>query len=432
MALPMNLFNNPGIQAPAYKVPLTAKDRAQREQQRLEKKRLKQQEYLQKRFPEKPDLSAFHHRGETQAVFVGQNVYVKPSYLVSMPEFCYFDRETGEIVKNPRTMTEAFIENQKNLADNQAGGKLSRKAVTGLRNSINWLCVSARKKRVFKREANTNFFFKINFVTLTLPDTPAPITSDVLQKQLLNPFLTYMRKYQGLRNYVWRLEFQANGKLHVHLSADTFLHHRVIRDAWNRLLEKNGYLKMFLEKNGHLDPNSTDVHATRKIKNMAAYLAKYMSKKGSSYTLAKPDRKKKPVRLHAMNPKAWYRQRINFWNSSFNPRPIKGRIWGCSAALSKANKLSVHVPADQCGKELRCLMDNEIPYQDILAKPKQKQAGLYDQVSQVVEQARKIGEVYFLNAVHWFSKIDGKIKQAFADTRRSIASLNNTLTFELT
>lgn len=398
-------------------------------------------------------------------VFIGQNVYVKPSYLVSIPEFF---REGG----NQPSLD--FMANMANLEENDNKGKLSRKAITGLKNSINWLCISARKKRVYVKSKGTSFEFKVNFVTLTLPDTKEPINNQDLQKNLLNPFLTYMRKYHNLRNYVWRLEFQANGKLHVHLSADTFLHYQIIRDTWNRLLDKNGYLDDFCEKNRHKDPNSTDVHATRKVKNMAAYIAKYMSKQGSVYqyplktitdkinaavSVGVSDKgisslveKKKlilysPVRtlakgieilkgekvngkFNSIGQKRWYLQRVNFWNSPFNPRPIKGRIWGCSKELSKANKTVVHVPANECAQDLKCLMNPEIRFKEIFSKPVETIHSRFNPDA-LTSQPQKIGEVYFLTASDWFTKINGSIRRKFEDVRQSVAALTDCLTFEL-
>lgn len=384
-------------------------------------------------------------------VFIGQNLYVKPSYVVSIPEY-YKENGSCSVLE---------LQNQENLLDNDHNGKLSRKAVTGLRNSINWLCLAAKKKRVFNKTENKNFYFKINFITLTLPDTKEPILSTDLQKKLLNPFLTYMRKYHGLKNYVWRLEFQANGKLHVHLTSDTFLHHVTIRETWNRLLEKNDYLELFYNKNGHMNPNSTDVHATKKIKNMAAYLAKYMSKKNSMY-------KEKEVLIHDLvkkvsefkNGKAlvnfekslrhkltndlfknngmrgnyaikkgWYFQRLNFWNSPFNPRPISGRIWSCSAELSKANKSVVHIAANEM-EQLKCLMRSDIEYKEIHS-PAPKTIHAQFAPNDWRNQPRKIGEVYFLKAMDWYSKITGALRQKFEQTRESLANLITTYTFEL-
>lgn len=409
------------IQAPVYKVPLTAQDRARIVNERLAAKIEKKQAEFKDRFDKTPNLSCFP-RPEVRSVFIGQNVYARTTYLVSMPEYAYCNAETGEVLdRNPRTLSESFLENEKNLLDNSTGGKLSRKAIQNLKNSINWLCFSARKKRVFMKETNKNFLFKVNFITLTLPDTKEVITSSDLQKKLLNPWLTYMRQNYNLKHYVWRLEFQANGKLHVHICTDTFLHHQKIRDVWNRLLDKNGYMDLFYKNNKHRDPNSTDVHSTRKIKNMGAYLAKYMGKKGNSYKLSKEGSKKKVKKLTVMNYKGWYKQRLNFWNSPHNPRPITGRIWGCSSDLSKANKLKVHIPANECNEQLACLMRNDIEYKEIFSVPKESKMSPYSAPG-ILDKPKKIGEVFFLTAKDWLVKINGSIREAFDKTRWMLAN----------
>lgn len=405
------------IQAPTYPVPLTASDRARIQAEKLAAKIASKT--LPEFSPADFNLSSFP-RPEVRSIFVGQNVYARTTYMVSMPEYAYCNAETGEVLdRNPRTTTEAFKENEKNLKDNSSEGKLSKKAIQNLRNAINWMCFTAKKKRVFMKETGKNFFFRVNFVTLTLPDTNAPITSADLQKKLLNPWLTYMRQNHNLRHYVWRLEFQANGKLHIHICTDTFLHHQNIRNVWNRLLDKNGYMEQFYKKNRHRNPNSTDVHATRKIKNMGAYLAKYMGKKGSGYSLSK-GKVKKARPLKAMNYKAWYKQRLNFWNSPLNPRPVTGRIWGCSSDLSKANKLKVHIPANECAEQMACLMKRDIQYKEIFALPpkdKDKDKMSVYAVPGMESPPKKIGEVFFLTAHDWLTKIDGVIREAFDKTR---------------
>lgn len=343
------------------------------------------------------------------AVFIGQNLYIKPSYIVSMPEF----------FREGSSLSMAFRDNQKNLTTNDTKGKLSRKAVSGLRNAINWLCLAAQPKRVYVKKDARSFSFKVSFITLTLPDTMAPVGSAELQKNLLNPWLTYMRKYHQLKNYVWRLEFQANGKLHAHITADTFLHWRDVRGAWNRLLKKHGYLAIHNARTGNWDPNSTDIHATKKIRNLAGYLASYMSKKAEQYTIVK---KKKSKGLRPLDQKAWYHQRLNFWNSPYNPRPIKGRIWSCNYELSAANKTHVHVPANECAHDLASLYENQIPYKD-LRGPSMPNPGYGITTSEQTIQGKKFGEILFLTARDWIDKIKGSVKNEFEKTRLSVASM---------
>lgn len=294
----------------------------------------------------------------TPPQYIGQNIYIRPSYIVSLPEFD----------KSSKFKSLDFQANQANLQNNQHGGLLSTKAIGKMKNAINWMLCSADDKNVYNKKFNSWFKFKVNFITLTLPDTSVKIDNRKLQTLLLNPLLTYLRKYKGLKNYVWKLEFQKNGKLHVHFVSDTFIHHRVIRSAWNRLLMKNRYLEDFKKKFKHENPNSTDIHSIRKIKNLAAYLAKYMSKNQAELS------------------------------------QIKGRIWGCNQELSKANKTSLFINRDDLHRHMPCLMQSDIEYKKIEFE------------NPVTKIKKSFGEIFFLTYNDWMGGITGAIKDTFDDT----------------
>jgi len=314
--------------------------------------------------PKKQNAKKPQFQQYTPPVFIGQNLYIKPTYIVSCPEFSF----------SQKYKSQAFLENTKNLRNNAHNGILSDKATKAIKNAVNWLVFSASDKRVYSKKEKKEFKFKVAFLTLTLPNTKNPITPADFQKKLLNPFLVYIRKYNNLKNYVWKMEYQKNGKLHCHITVDIFIHYAEIRKCWNRLLEKNGYLNEFEAKFGHKNPNSTDIHAVHKIKNIAAYISKYMAKGIGA-------------------------------ESNF-----KGRIWGCSYDLSRANKLSVHIPSPECATELFCLMDKQIKYERIIqCNVKKKKEVL-------------VGEMFMLNKTNWQKNITGAIKAAFDAQRQKIKS----------
>lgn len=309
---------------------------------------------------------------EVRPVFVGQHLYIRPSYIVSMPE--YYGSSKYESLD--------FKANQANLQEKHHGGVLSSKAIGKMRNAINWLLCAAEDKKVFNKKLQSWFNFKVNFITLTLPDTSTEIKNTVLQKQLLNPFLTYMRTYCGLKNYVWKLEFQKNGKLHVHFIADVFIHHSKVRAAWNSILGKNNFLIDFSKKHGHSNPNSTDVHSVRKIKNLAAYLVKYMSKQDADLS------------------------------------KIKGRIWGCNRELSKANKTRVFIEPHDCKRELQQLMSADIEFKKL------------ENENPVTKIKRSFAEIFFVKYSDWQHTLQGRIKEAFNDTvlfLKNVAATNSQL-----
>jgi hypothetical protein len=311
--------------------------------------------------------------GYTAPQYIGQNIYIRPSYVVSLPEYDHSSRFSSL----------EFKANQANLINNNTNGLLSSKAIGKMKNAINWMLCSADNKKVFNKKLNSWFDFKVNFCTLTLPDTEKPIDNKQLQALLLNPLLTYLRKYKGLKNYVWKLEFQRNGKLHVHFVSDVFIHHKALRACWNRLLASNKFLLDFKKKFGHENPNSTDVHSIRKIKNLAAYLAKYMTK--NSADLSK----------------------------------IKGRIWGCNQELSQANKTKVFINRDDLHKHMPCLVESDLECKKIESENPETKI------------KKSFGEIYFIKYNDWFTTMRGAIKDAFDDTilyLKNVASTAELLT----
>lgn len=291
------------------------------------------------------------------ADYIGQNLFIRPQRIVSLPEF------SGGF--QFRSFAQKFAE--KNLKKTSHGGILSTKATANLETAINWLLTAAEPKKVYHKKWNKYFTFKVNFCTLTLPDTACVISNTDLQKKLLNPFLTVLREYHGLKSYVWKLEFQQNGKLHVHFCSDTFIHHATLRSCWNSVLCKNNYMIDFYKKFGHSNPNSTDVHSVKKINNLAAYICKYMSKQSE-------DLKK-----------------------------IKGRIWGCSQNISKALHTRLFIDRDMCQEILKPLL---------LSKIEWKALGSIDTYT---KQWRTFGEVFFLKYQNWVNDLRGPIKQKFQE-----------------
>lgn len=227
---------------------------------------------------------------------------------------------------------------KENLKNNNPDGKLSQKAVKRLRLAISWLVTAAEEKKIYNIKFKSYFKFKVNFITLTLPFPQKEITDQAIKKDLLNPFLTYLRKEWKVKNYVWKAKAQENGNIHFHLITDTYIPHENIRWRWNRIIENKGWMEHYTSKfnkmslkdykkyyqskgikdlkkiqkmffagkaNGWRNPNSTDVHSIKGIKNIAAYVATYMAKKEE------------------------------------DKRPINGKIWGTSESLSSKNKCKV-------------------------------------------------------------------------------------------
>lgn len=291
--------------------------------------------------------------------YAGTAYYIRPTYVVAIPEFV--SSEPSNSSRSSRSLA--------NLKDNQHKGDVSAKSQTKIRNAVNWLLSAARYKRVYDRKSGKHFFFKVNFVTLTIPACDVIPQDKFIKEQIFHPWIQYARKYWGLRNYVWRAEAQANGMLHFHITTDTFLHHLDIRKVWNRLLEKNGLLSDHLKRGYDANPNSTDVHAVRKVRDLAAYLAKYFCKQEEGR------------------------------------RKISGRLWGSNYELSHEKKCTVYAAPEEAAQENRELFRPEIKYKSLQSQP--------DALGRTFE----VAQLFFIKLNQWKNFARSRIKEAF-DVRR--------------
>ncbi len=198
---------------------------------------------------------------------------------------------------NQKIRSEAQRNAEVNLKNTEHKGVISKKADKRIKNAIDWLLYFSEPKTFFNRKFKKNYQFRICFVTLTL-SAPQIHTDNEIKKEVLNQFLVEFRKKWKVKHYLWRAEPQKNGNIHFHIVCDKFIPWSELRSVWNRCQGKLGYVERFKAKHNHKNPNSTDIHSIKNIKNLSRYLAKYMTKNKQE-------------------------------------REIEGRMWGLSQSLSQ-------------------------------------------------------------------------------------------------
>lgn len=157
-------------------------------------------------------------------------------------------------------------------------GTLTKGARKRLKASIELLIDISPKKWFTVPSTGKKFQFQITFLTLTLSSAQKDISDKTIVKTLLEPLLQQLRRKYKCKSYVWRAEKQKNGNLHFHITTNQYIPYDTIRDDWNRIQEKLGFITQFKERYGHSNPNSTDIHSVRGIRDLARYMVKYMSK----------------------------------------------------------------------------------------------------------------------------------------------------------
>lgn len=157
-------------------------------------------------------------------------------------------------------------------------GKLSHGARKRLKQSIELLIDISPKKWFTVPSTGKRFQFQITFLTLTMSSPTKEIPDKTITKTLLEPFLQILRRKYKCKSYVWRAEKQKNGNLHFHITTNEYIPYDQVRDDWNRVQNKLGLIDQFESKHKHRNPNSTDIHSVRGIRDLARYMVKYMSK----------------------------------------------------------------------------------------------------------------------------------------------------------
>lgn len=201
-----------------------------------------------------------------------------------------------------------------NQTDSQArahDGTLSETGRKNLLNSVSRFVYFLNLANERKRRKKLKGKRSLKFVTLTLASEQCH-TDNVIRHELLNQFLTELRQKFKLTNYVWKAEKQKNENLHFHLLVDIFIPYSDIREIWNRVQNKLGYVDRFYEriaKDGFdfyyqlaklhnantpdsliierwkrgcaanwKNPPSTEIRQVERVRKIRAYFGKYFSK----------------------------------------------------------------------------------------------------------------------------------------------------------
>lgn len=180
-----------------------------------------------------------------------------------------------------------------------------------LKDKISYLFQFAKSRSIKTYSGKTLPNFKICFLTLTLPSAQVHPTAEI-NKLCLEPFLEVLRKRLKMQNYVWRMEFQANGNVHYHLATDTYIDYFFAQKHWNNIINTLGYVARYAQKmdkmpytqylrnysnNGAISPdivykrwvkgkaskwqhpNTVDVKNAKSSDSIGYYISKYFSKK---------------------------------------------------------------------------------------------------------------------------------------------------------
>lgn len=209
---------------------------------------------------------------------------------------------------------------------------LSDKSMTKIKNYINLLIDCSIEKEIYVRKENRRFKYKVGFMTLTLPEKQKH-TDKEIHENIFKPFIRILKQKYDLAEYLWKAESQDNNNIHYHLTINVWIHYGAINREWNKQLMKAGYNF----KTPNHERATTQIKATKSIKNLSAYLCKYISKKdiykNKALKFIKSIRNKNELCTHL--PDGWFID-----GGDYRKRKINMRLWDCSNNL-KNKKLTL-------------------------------------------------------------------------------------------
>jgi hypothetical protein len=134
----------------------------------------------------------------------------------------------------------------------QGNGHLSSQAKKRLKLAIEYFLHLNKPTTGKSGNSGRHFNKMITFITLTLPSKQIH-TDNEIKKECLNQLLIEMARYHKVTQYVWRAEYQKNGNIHFHILANSFIIWKEVRNRWNRIINKLGYVDRYREeqKNFH-------------------------------------------------------------------------------------------------------------------------------------------------------------------------------------
>jgi len=253
-------------------------------------------------------------------------------------------------------------ERPEQFINNRHNGKVSLIAKRKIKSGLDYMLFLAKPKKLPNSRAGKKRTFKLNFITLDLSSDQVH-SDQFLKSQLLHQFLIEARKKWKMYMYLWKAEKQKNGRIHFHVITDKFIPWNELRNVWNRIQQKLGYVTAYREdrelwhRNGFKynpayaprwnydaqlnayheglrtdwdNPNSIDIHGTRHIVNLKAYFSKEIAKNPVPAGNNRPE-EKCPICGGTMAT-----EKGNFFcnDCQYSKTHVTGMLWGCSILLT--------------------------------------------------------------------------------------------------
>lgn len=186
---------------------------------------------------------------------------------------------TEQTEKKERKSDKNLLQNQ----DEQKGynGEISKRTKAKIQTLMqNWLLAGkvADKNGYKQKKGNTKI--TATFCTVTLPKAQAH-TDQELRRRALNGLLQALKRYVGMKNYIYVSELQKNGNIHFHIIIDIKLNKWKLRNLWRKQMYLLGYLDTYAKHEAGQKYIATQADQINDVTKVGKYISKYMAKTNS-------------------------------------------------------------------------------------------------------------------------------------------------------
>lgn len=174
----------------------------------------------------------------------------------------------------------------KNLLQNQDeqkgyNGEISKRTKAKIQTLMqNWLLAGKVADKSGYRQKKGNTKITATFCTVTLPAKQAHSDQEI-RRRALNGLLQSLKRYVGMRNYIYVSELQKNGNIHFHIIIDVKLNKWKLRNLWRKQMYLLGYLDTYAKHEAGQKYIATQADQINDVTKVGKYISKYMAKTNS-------------------------------------------------------------------------------------------------------------------------------------------------------
>ena len=186
---------------------------------------------------------------------------------------------TEQTEKKERKSNKNLLQNQ----DEKKGynGEISKRTKAKIQTLMqNWLLAGKVADKSGYRQKKGNTKITATFCTVTLPKAQAHSDQEI-RRRALNGLLQALKRYVGMKNYIYVSELQKNGNVHFHIIVDTKIGKWKLRNMWRKQMYLMGYIDTYSKYEAGQKYLATQADQINDVTKVGKYISKYMAKTNS-------------------------------------------------------------------------------------------------------------------------------------------------------